>query len=66
MSRFDQVKVFDKLLSELGVPHGQFEHESSRFNLSPREWLEEKLRAAGWVRQLRPHEAPKCERECCK
>ena len=61
--RFSSITVFDRLLAELGIAHGQFEHEVSRFLLSPRGWLEERLRAMGWVRVA---EKVKCERACCR
>lgn len=63
--RYRSVTVFDRLLAELGVPHGQFAAELSRFELSPREWLEARLRAAGWMKRSEV-EASACGRACCR
>lgn len=41
--------VTDKLLEQLGVSRGQFVIEVERFELSPKEWFEARLRALGWV-----------------
>jgi hypothetical protein len=63
MSRYDNYTTFDKLLAELGVPHGQFPFEIDRFTLSPRKWFEKRMRALGWVKV---GELPKCDRACCR
>lgn len=46
------MSVLDRLLRELGITPRAFEiEEKSAFDLSPRAWLEKRLRAAGWVRR---------------
>ena len=66
MTRFLTTTIFDKLLAELGIPHGQFIFEASKFELSPRAWLEERLRAMGWVKKSEIEAPPECGRECCR
>lgn len=42
---------FKKLLDAIGVTAIEFDATRSSFELSPSEWLEKRLRAAGWVRR---------------
>jgi hypothetical protein len=58
---------FDRLLAELGIICGDhFEFELGRFDMSPRAWLEGRLRAMGWMKRSEVAAPPKCERECCR
>lgn len=53
------------LLYALGLTTREFEMEMMRFLMSPKAWLEKRLRVLGWVKKSEiPPPAP-CQQTCC-